>query len=754
MTRHVSRLIALALAIAALVATGATNVRLHAAPSGPAVGQQGVPVFGAETSQVLVDVVVRDRKGRLVRDLSASDFEVYEDRAKQTISNFRVVALAMDRASDSPAAAAAPSLPSASPEPAAAPSLPAPHPTPAASQSGPAVIAFVFDRLSPKARDIAHKAALAYSDKGHVSGDLVGVFSVDVASVHVLQPFTGDVAAIRAAFDRAGRQPQAMEEADFRSQSRDHDQSAQDADTRIGALSAAGIGNAGTAQAVASLAVQEGFDVMQSRILASADRLGRDQEGFASTNALMSVVNGLKALPGRKTIVFFSEGLQLSSNVLGEFRSVIANANRANVTVYAIDAGGLRVDSTIKDARAEVVAMGERRIHQEERGGVGSVGDRPMTEGLERAEDAVRENPHVGLGQLAEETGGFLLANTNDASQGFERIQEEMRFYYLLSYSPTNAAFDGSYRSISVKVNRPGVSIYTRKGYLAVRPDTVVPVRGYEAPVIAVLERVPRPKDLPLHATALSFPEGKRLGRVPVMVEVPASSLSFVQDPKKKVYQADFSIVARVRDWQGREVDRLGRHYPLTIPADQIEATKRGDVLFFQETDLPAGRYTLEAAVYDGPTQKASVAIARVEVAAAEEGGPRLSSLVLLRKIEKLTAAEQARDNPLHYGETIVYPNMERPYSKAAVPAVGFFFTVYPDDTEPLPTQATIEILKDGRPTARTGTPLGAPDQAGRIQQAGALPLERLAPGAYTLKISVPSGAEVVSRQADFVVEP
>ena len=753
MTRHVSRLVPPALALAAVVATGAANVRGQAAPSSP---EQSIPVFGAETSQVLVDVVVRDRKGRLVRDLSASDFEVYEDRAKQAISNFRVVALlGTDRASATPQPDVAPSQSSASPRPTVAPAVATPPATGAATQSGPAVIAFLFDRLSPAARDTAHRAALAYTDRGHVSGDLVGVFGIDVASLHVFQAFTGDMTAIRGGFDRAGRQAQALADADFRSQSRDLDTDAQKTDTQIAALSTAGAGAANTSLAVASLTVQRDFDLMQSNMVSAFDRLGRDQQGFASTNGIMSVVNGLKALPGRKTIVYFSEGLQLSSNVLAEFRSVIAAANRANVTVYAIDAGGLRIHGTTEEARAEVVAMAQRRIHQEESGGRASADDRPLTEGLERAEDAMRQNPHAGLGQLAEETGGFLLANTNDASQGFERIQEEMRFYYLLSYSPTNSALDGSYRSITVKVNRPGVSVYTRKGYLAVRPDTAVPVRTYEGPVIAVLERVPRPKELPMHATALSFPESKRLGRVPVMVELPASALSFVLDAKKKVYTADFSIVARLRDWQGREVDRLGRHYPLTIPADQIEATKRGDVLFFQETDLAPGRYTLEAAVYDSLTQKASVATARVEVGAATDSGPRLSSLVLLKSVEKLSAAEQAKDNPLHYGETIVYPNMGRPYSKAAVPAVGFFVTVYTDDDEAAPpTQATIEILRDGKPTARTATPLGAPDKAGRIQQAGALPLERLAPGDYTLRLSVPNGAELVSRQADFVVEP
>ena len=62
------------------------------------------------------------------------------------------------------------------------------------------------------------------------------------------------------------------------------------------------------------------------------DALERDQQGYATTNGLLAVVNGLKAMPGRKTIVFFSEGLAITANVQAKFRSVIASANRANVS--------------------------------------------------------------------------------------------------------------------------------------------------------------------------------------------------------------------------------------------------------------------------------------------------------------------------------------------------------------------------------------------------------------------------------------
>lgn len=57
----------------------------------PPTPEQAVPVFGVESSIVLLDVVVRDKRGRLIRDLKASDFEVYEDGQKQAVGAFRVV---------------------------------------------------------------------------------------------------------------------------------------------------------------------------------------------------------------------------------------------------------------------------------------------------------------------------------------------------------------------------------------------------------------------------------------------------------------------------------------------------------------------------------------------------------------------------------------------------------------------------------------------------------------------------------------
>ena len=76
-------------------------------------------------------------------------------------------------------------------------------------------------------------------------------------------------------------------------------------------------------------------------MLQAMEALERDQQGLATTNALLSLLNGLRVLPGRKAVVWLSEGLVLPERVRGTLRNVIAEANRDGVSFHLADAGGL-----------------------------------------------------------------------------------------------------------------------------------------------------------------------------------------------------------------------------------------------------------------------------------------------------------------------------------------------------------------------------------------------------------------------------
>jgi VWFA-related protein len=718
------------------------------APAAPRRPEQ-VPTFEVGTAAVTLDIVVRDKKGRAVRDLKASDFEVFEDGVKQTIDSFRVFGRPLEETGPvAPRPAAAPA-----PGPAAAPApLPAIEP-----EDRPQIIAFVFDRLTANARTMAQKAALTYLEKGHVEGDLVGVFSIDLA-LRTLQPFTRETGLIRAGLERAASQAN-TDFASNREQTRGIVDAISTAEQTTDAISNTSFSGPTTASssslgAVAgAAALTQAVSSIQVQMLRSFEALERDQQGFASTNSVLAIVNGLKDLPGRKTVVFFSEGLAITPNVEAQFRSLINAANRARVSLYTMDAGGLRATSMNEETRKEMLQAMNRRLRQVESGA--DAGGGSMSAALERNEDLLRLNPESGLGQLAAQTGGFLIHDTNDAASAFRRIQEDMRFHYLIAYAPINENYDGRFRKISVKLARSGTEVQAREGYFAVRPDAAAtPILGYEAPAIAQLDRSPRPDAFPVRMIGLAFPYAKRPGLVPVLVEVPGGAFSYApdKDKNKKMHHADLSIVVQVRDESRRVVDRLSQHYPLSASDASLEAARKGDVLFYREAELLPGKYTLEVVAYDAVADKASVRTRPFEVPAADENHVRLSSLMLVRRVEQVGASEQ-KDGPLYYGNTLLYPNMGEPYKKSTAKALGFYFSALASKDGPPPGQATVEVWRGAEAVGQVATPLAAPDAQGRIQTAGALPLSGFAPGSYELKVTLRDGKSVASSSAPFTVE-
>jgi len=635
----------------------------------------------------------------------------------------------------------------------------APGIRPAVAENRPQLIAFVFDRLSPDGRNLAHKAAAGYLEKGHVEGDLVGVFAIDLA-LRTIQRFTTDAGLIRGALDRAASQANTSFSSD-RGATRDLIDTVtagQEAGDVATSANPSGPGASASAQGIgasaSSGAIAQAVASMQVQMLRSFESLERDQQGFATTNGLLAVVNGLKALPGRKTVVFFSEGMAIPANVQAQFRSVIHTANRAGVSVYAMDAAGLRTHSMNDETKKEMDQAAARRRREVESGhedaNAGS-----MTKALERNEDLLRLNPESGLGQLAAGTGGFLIRDTNDAASAFVRIEEDMRFQYLLGYTPSNQTYDGRFRTITVKVARPGLQVQTRQGYYAVKAVESKPLKTFEAPAVAQLDHSPRPTSFPLQTMGLSFPDTRQPGLVPVLVHVPGNTITYAPDRADKSGQngqhADFTVLVRVRDETGREVDRLSEHYLLSAPEARVEGARRGDLLFYRQAVLPPGHYNLEAVAYDGLSQKASVSTAAVEVPKVSGDRLRLSSVVLVGRAEKVSDAEKKSDNPLFYGDTVIYPNMGEPFKKSASPALGFFFTVYGGHA-PTARKATIEVRHGEQVAGRVTADLPAPDASGRTQFAGAVPLQNFAPGTYDLKVTVADGSGSDAQQARFTL--
>jgi VWFA-related protein len=708
--------------------------------------------FRTGTEGVVVDVVVRDGRGRPVTDLQASDFELFEDGVAQEIAD---VLLANAPAGADGQKAGKQQTPAARPADAASPAAV----TDVTDPLLPRPIALVFDRLSPEARALAHKAALSYLDtRGPL--DPTGVFLIDL-SLRTLLPYSTDRGEIRAAIDQAVTA--VTSRFDRRSETSNNCVACglYDSDTASAEHMGPPVLQGGdlAAQSITERSllatISDPGEFKRQQMLLSMERsfqaLARDQQGYATTQALLAIVSSMRLLPGRKSIVFFAEGLQLPTAVLKDFDAVVKTANSANVAIYAVDAAGLRVHSDQIRAMKELRAMGVSGISDEEAGYAGGKAGESRDD---RMIGILREDPAAALGSLSQHTGGFLINNTNDLAEGFRRIDEDRRFHYLLTYAPRNQDFDGRFRNITVRVKRRGVQVRARNGYLAVKRTSTAPVLAFEAPALALLDTPPLPRELPIRSAALAFPDVKRPGLMAVTVGVPASGLTFEPAEDNHV-QAEFTIVARIRDTAGAIVRKGSQPYALSIPADRLAATRAADVLFYREPQLPPGDYTLEAIVYDARAKKAGARVVRFDVPEPAGKAMQLGSLVLVRRSEPWDPKEERTDHPLRYENLLLVPNLGEALSRAHDKAVSFYAAALLPEEAPLP-DAEMEVARRGEAAAAARLPLerAFPDAAGRVQFVGQLPLDALSPGEYELRLMVSCGDQRETRTARLKVIP
>jgi VWFA-related protein len=701
-------------------------------------------------NEVMVDVVVRDKKGRPVTGLTTADCQILEDGVPQQIQSFREVRREV------PAPAVEVGKPAAANrvQPVPAPSVGARDPF-----AGVSVIAMVFDRLSPNARALARRAALSYINEAMKPDDLAGVFAVDL-SLHIIQTYTNNTELLKPAIERAASQSaqafasnaDAIRDMTSRQESLENQQGAAQGAAAAAAGPGGGPASGAAGQQVGAGAAEAALNRMALLAAEMYETIERNEQGYSTAYALLSIVNSLREVPGRKAVVFFSEGLVIPPAVESPFRAVISAANRANVSFYPVDAAGLRTEDLMTNSAREFNTIARSRSRQAASGRDDTSG-RPMSRDLERNEDLLRLDPHSGLGMLADQTGGFLVSDTNDLGQGVRRIDEDMRVHYELTYVPKNQEYDGKFRTIAVKVDRPGLEVQARKGYYAVDVSTASPILAYEAPALAAIGRARNANPaFQLRLKGFNFPEATREGLVTVLVEAPARGFTYAIDKDKKQYASDFSIVVVVKSESGQVVNKLSHHYVLTGAADKVNDATKGDILFFREAQLPSGKYTIETIAYDAPTAKSAIKTASVEVLSPGDDRLRLSSVVMLRSAERLSEADKKVDNPFHLGEVLVYPNLGESIKKSASKQLACYFTVYVSKSNTSAPKLSIEIARSQKAMVKVDPALPAPDQSGRIQYANAFPLDAFPPGEYELKVTVNDGKDSVTRSETFSV--
>ncbi len=689
--------------------------------------------IGAE--EVLLDLIVRDKKGRPVNDVKAGDIEIYEDGVKQSVSSFRAINRTGEVLIDG--TSAAPGVKAASGTA---------KPTDVARQIN--LVSFVFERLSPDGRRNAKIAAMEFLKEDYGPNVMVAVFSLD-QRLNVVQSFTSDRERIKAAIERVvGMAPSA-----FASESQKIKQELENftkADATA-AQSSAAVGQGGASTVNGSAFADAKAAEVTLNILRLADDSARQQQGQTSIFSLLSLIEGQKKLMGRKTVVFLSEGLNVPPNLKDAFQTTISSANRANVSFYAMDARGLQTQSDFDSAKESLnaaVAANERQ--QRTRGGQATTVE--QIKAMDNAESAITKNTQNNLASLAESTGGVFVANTNDFRTPMKRVISELTTYYEASYAPTGKEFDGRFRAITVKTARPDLVIQTRSGYFAVPTmEGASQLMPYELPMLAALSAKPIPREFDFRQQILHFADRPNGTQEMLVLEVPLASLTFKVDDVKKLYSTHCSLLALLKSSEGRVVHKFSEDFPLDGPINRLEALKKGNLVFTRTFDVPPGRYTLETVAHDRETNK-KAARRSILIVPNRNEKLKMSSASVIKRIDPIDQSTPGDDNPFRFQTGKIIPNLGEPIKPDAGGELGVYTVVYPLAGGDKP-QLILEVLLDGQSIARGQVDLPAPDAQGKIPYIAKLPLDNFkTAGNYELRVIARQGQQAVEEHTFFTV--
>lgn len=704
-------------AVLALAVFLALTLCLRAQTQPPA---QEPPAIKVTAEEVILDVIVRDKKGKPVKDLTPEEVEVTDNGIKQKITGFRLV------------------------EGREAVEKGARVPLDALKQIR--LVTLVFEPLGVDARRIARQAALDLVKGNQGQNVFYAVFSIQ-NQLFPLQPFTTNRDGLKKAIELAtsGQFTMYANEAQKVHSLLQQQLTGSQGGTAAAAAPPSGAGPPSPQQtsALGTAQLEQRLAQVMSD-MSRMDQMATTENTRVSIFSMLQLVRGQASMPGRKSILYFSEGLSIPPHLDEPFRSVLSTANRANVTFYAVDTRGVGA------------ASNESAAAQMRRAASITAEDVTRTDGqvskdailaADTVELSMRNNVQLALRDLSESTGGFLVGETNDLRPALHQVSEEVNSYYEIAYSPGLESYDGRFRKTQVALSRKDVRVHARNGYFAlpanVRGPAVLP---YEFALLKVLASAPLPKDVEFRSAAVRFQPGDRTTHGTMLIEVPLHGITFTPDEAKGSYKARLSAVALIKNQAGEVVQKFSRDLPLSGPVSQIPQVKGGNFIYKEQLDLPPGRYTVEAAVMDHEANKFAARKTAL-VIPAKSKGVAISGLCLVRNYQP-NAKDLQPDDPFQFQGGRITPTLSGAVYAVAGAQLSTFFVVYPDPSIPEKPQLLIEYLVDGQSVGKGEVPLPPPDAGGRIPYVMSSPAANMPPATYQIKAVVKQGQSVAEESA------
>ena len=719
-----------ALLCASMFAPGLFPISAQAPQSSPPT------TIKSTAEEVLLDVVVRDKKGHLLSDLKPEDFRVFDNGVEKKIVSFRLV-----QGADAVTTGGTRT-----------------HLDPLQQVR---LVTLIFQCFSNDARRLARDAALDLLKSELPQNVYFSVMTID-HKLEVVQPYTNDVAVLRKAIDRVSR----SEVKDYSADTAAVQKQLQEmlGPNTSGALTqrqqldneqatVAAQGRSADASDLARVAMAE----MVLQMLETQQTSAAAEGGRINIYALLDAVREQYRLPGRKTVLYFSEGgFMIPQGMEQPFRNVISVANRANVSFYSIDARGLSTSNMNTDAVAALNSAAETSHKQFGDTGetLSAAQEGERAKALDVALDSTRSNTQNTLANLAESTGGSLVANTNDLRGPLRRVEEDIQTYYEIAYAPDIKNYDGSFHTIAVKTTSNDTRVQSRAGYFALPPalaSGAANLAAYEVPLLSALNAVELPHDLNYESAAMHYLGAQNEPVCLIAIDVPLAGLTF-QPTGGEQFGGRLSYVALVKNEKGEVVKKFRNEIPMNIPSSKMQAVKTGHFIYTEHFDLAPGKYDLETAVLDSENGNKISAHKGSFTVLPSSAQLAISSVSFVRDMKDKLASTELND-PLLVGAKVISPSLDPVVVKGSNSALPFYLVAYEDKAATAAPKLVMEFSKDGRVLGQAAPELGQPDKNGRIQYVGTVPAASLDPGDYTIRFLLQQGTETAEESASFKVQ-
>jgi VWFA-related protein len=475
-----------------------------------------------------------------------------------------------------------------------------------------------------------------------------------------------------------------------------------------------------------------------------------DAQSTPSVAALQALARGQQEVPGRKAILYFSQGLDWKKSSPETLRDIMQAANRERATLYSFDAEMGDVQAAQAHYAATQMGTLQAQGYVPNKPGVNNSGDIDPALTTEAFEYASRYtmndntgNPH-SLAAICANTGGTHVFATTEGHKGAAEIVMDLNSYYLASWIAPGSGDESKLRPITAKSLRKGVLVASRAGYYPLRSSSVAKVSAFEARLSEALAAPKLPADLAVNAALLRFGNTPDSQLNSVMIQVPLDQVS------AKDGQSSVSVLAQLKDQSGAVVQKFSADVSPRRTVGAAGEAAQDIVNFRRQFSAPPGEYVLESVAMDPNGGRIGARRADVVIPAVANG-LALGDVLLVRRID--AAGPSGETDPLRCAEGIVVPNLSGRISKTASPKINLFFDLHTDPASTETPTLSAELRRHDDLIGTMQLKMPADPARKTIPYLTTLGAGDLKPGKYEMTIILRQGGQKASRSVSFTLE-